>query len=223
MRWQQRLIARTWLQTLIAYLLLSTPIQVQSKVILEESAEIKFYACIQLIQHHPITLIHYPNFHIRKELQDEVNEYCFCQYQQENKIRVGEKYQSSLDWAFRDPSKQLNSKDKCSLETLELFSNETLYAIFYASQIAPFIENKLKDRFEPVARNIASDRSIESKLNCLSQNIFQKCGKIKSLHVTYQCVNDSLKDLEFISEIEKVCPEFSPDEIISDSKHEEFL
>lgn len=216
MSWPKRLSLQTTFPVLfVLQLLLQTQV-VFSKVIQEESGDGKFNACIELIYHHPITLIHYPNFHMRKELKHEVNDYCHCQFIQEKKIRLGEKLQSSLDWAFRDPTDQLGSKDKCSLKTLELFSNETLYAIFYASQIAPFIEDRLKERYEPIARKVASEQSIENRLNCFSKNLFQRCGKIKSLQVTYQCVNDNLKDLEFLSKIEKSCPDFSPDEVISE-------
>jgi hypothetical protein len=226
MRRKTRFILRTETTlkfTLLLLILTLASLSAHSKVIREESSDDKFSACIELIYHHPITLIHYPNFHLRKELKDEVNEYCHCQFQQERRIRIGEKIQSKLDWAFRDPTQQLNSKDKCSLEKLEVFSNETLYAIFYATQIAPFIQDQLKDRYKQATRIIASESSVENKLNCLSQNIFKKCGKIKSLQVTYQCVNKNLKDLEFIQQMENQCPEFSPEEIITSADQPDYI
>lgn len=223
MRRKPRTILRTEIAFMFILFSFVTSLSAQAKVIQEQSQDMKFSACIELIYHHPITLIHYPNFHMRKELQDEVNEYCHCQFTNENEIRVGEKLENDLDWVFRDPSKQLNSKDKCSLEKLELFSNETLYAIFYASQIAPFIENNLMNRYKQSTRMVASEKSVEQRLNCLSQNIFKKCGKIKSLQVTYQCVNRNLKDIDFIQEIENQCPDFSPEEVITSTDQPDYL
>ena len=70
---------------------------------------------------------------------------------------------------------------------------------------------------------IASEKSVEKKLNCIGRNIFEKCGKIKSLQVTYQCVNQNLKDVDYINEIENKCPEFSPEKIFTSTDGTDFI
>ena len=176
-RWIVRTIPRT--ETTLISLFLSSfiSLSLNAKVIQVQSLDHRFNTCIELIYHHPITLIHYPNFHKRKELQHEINEYCHCQFTKENEIRTDEKLESSLDWFFRDPSQQLNSKDNCSLEKLKHFSNETLYAIFYAAQIAPFIQRSLNERYKQITRMIASEKSVEKKTKLHRPKYLRKMWK----------------------------------------------
>lgn len=193
----------------------------QAKVIQHEKIPTEMKACIDLINHHPITIFHYPDFNQRETLKDEVVSYCQCQYQKDASLRNNlNSNKGSIAWAFRDPSLELNYKDQCALEKLNHFSNETIYAIFYSTQIAPFIKDELEQRYGSITRNIASEQSVNQKFRCINDSLLRKCGRIKSLQVTYQCINDNLKNSEYIHEVENSCPEFSPEEVITDVEND---
>jgi len=135
-------------------------------------------------------------------------EFCKCtisKRQQEFALKNSKK----LEWLFRDRKKQLEAEDSCALSHFNRKIISLYYNVITFSRISNIVQIKLSERYPASMKMVANKNSVQSSLYCMRSKVLERCSKIKSLEITYRCIENHLSNNSMMNSLEKSCPSFS--------------
>lgn len=177
---------------LISFLLIAS--QSFSGVIKDNNDDSEFVIqCLASFIQNPVVKQTYPTFWKQLGmLENQAIDYCQCA-EKSLAYELSLAKSGSFDYFFRNKQQEWLKKDNCAVKTI----GREWTGIFYASRLyaylLPYVTIKI-DEIVPSAsiRKIASEEKYYNYQQCLVHETTKDCGKIKSLGVTYQCIQDNL-------------------------------
>ena len=191
---------------LIFTFVVSTPFSiVKAKRIIEKDKEEEFSPqrkrCLQEVFSNPITKTMYPNILNNFEMLTQLNKFCACKVT----------FTSSTDklaQSFVDRKKLYEHADKCSLKHLSKEIHQLYYAVTFANQFYPQINYSLERYYPQSVRQLASVNSYNSRSQCLKEKVRSRCSKVKSLRLTFTCIQEFTRNHQDIESLGSECPDF---------------
>lgn len=137
------------------------------------------------------------------EMNQKIQNYCLCRVERGDTSIENSK---TLLWGITDRKMALEIQDSCANDSFAEDEMEVVFTAQFLKFVRGLLRGKINHRYPASLTRFANQDSVYEMKECLESAIIQKCTKIKSLSMSYDCVNRSIGEARRIQEFESGCP-----------------